>query len=123
MADMVPLVRHATAVAHARRHVGQQCADMPADLRSIAQLLTSEVVTNAVQHGAGGIWLRLSKGHGILRVEVTDESRAAPLRQQAATESPRGRGLMLLESLASAWGVVPADAVGGKTVWFTLRTR
>lgn len=115
------LNRHPAEVARARRYVAQQCADLPSDVRSIAQLLTSEVVTNALEHGAGDIWLRLSTADRALRIEVTDASGSAPLRQQAPPESLRGRGLMILESLATAWGVTPAEPAG-KTVWFTLRT-
>ena len=122
-ARVLSLDRNPAEVARARRYVAQQCADMPSDLRSIAQLLTSEVVTNAVEHGAGEIWLRLCKKDRALRVEVTDGSGSAPLRQQAGADSLRGRGLMIVESLASAWGVKPAEGASGKTVWFTLRIR
>lgn len=115
------LNRNPAEVARARRYVAQQCVDMPSDVRSIAQLLTSEVVTNALEHGAGDIWLRLSTADRVLRVEVTDSSGSAPRRQQAPPEGQRGRGLMILESLATAWGVTPAEPAG-KTVWFTLRT-
>ena len=120
-AKVLSLNRNPAEVARARRYVAQHCADMSSDVRSIAQLLTSEVVTNALEHGAGDIWLRLSRADCALRVEVTDASVAPPRRQQAPPESLRGRGLMILESLASTWGVTPAEPAG-KTVWFTLRT-
>jgi anti-sigma regulatory factor (Ser/Thr protein kinase) len=121
-AQVLSLNRNPAEVARARRYVAQHCADMPSDVRSIAQLLTSEVVTNALEHGAGDIWLRLCKAESALRVEVTDASGAEPRPQQATPDSLRGRGLMILESLASTWGVAPAEPTG-KTVWFTLRTR
>jgi anti-sigma regulatory factor (Ser/Thr protein kinase) len=117
------LSRDPAEVARARKYVGRACSTLPEDVRTIAQLLTSEVVTNAVEHGAGDIRLRLSDEKDVIRVEVTDGSRASPRRRPLSHESVRGRGLLILEALSSAWGVVPADGSSGKTVWFTWRTR
>ena len=96
---------------------------MSSDLVSIAQLLTSELVTNALAHGAGDIHLCLVDEKGQLRVEVTDESLTSPRERHVGPQDEGGRGLMLLERLSSAWGVRPTRGAPGKTVWFTLRSR
>jgi anti-sigma regulatory factor (Ser/Thr protein kinase) len=96
---------------------------MSSDLVSIAQLLTSELVTNALSHGAGDIHLSLVDDKGQLLIEVTDESRTSPRQRHVEPQDESGRGLMLLERLSSAWGVKPAPGAQGKTVWFTLRSR
>lgn len=96
---------------------------MSSDLISIAQLLTSELVTNALAHGTGEIHLRVADEKGHLRVEVSDEARVAPRRRDVGTQDESGRGLMLVERLSAAWGVRSSRGRPGKTVWFTLRTR
>jgi anti-sigma regulatory factor (Ser/Thr protein kinase) len=115
-----PLPRHPTAAGQARRTVAATCEGLHRDVTTIAQLLTSEVVTNALQHGAGDIVMHVSRTPGQLLVEVEDESAARPRRLQTSVEDTRGRGLAMLETLASRWGVRERDG-GGKTVWFTLR--
>lgn len=96
---------------------------MSSDLISIAQLLTSELVTNALAHGRGEIHLRVADEKGHLRVEVSDEARLAPRQRDIGPQDESGRGLMLVERLSAAWGVSPSGSGPGKTVWFTLRTR
>ena len=116
----VPLRRHPTEAARARQQVAQFCAAMSDDACSTAQLLTSELVTNAINHGTGAISLRLSTLDHQLRVEVADESPRAPTVQRASSEELSGRGLMLLETLATAWGITAEPDEQGKIVWFTL---
>lgn len=115
------LDRDPTSASYARRHVGAFCAAMAPDLRMTAQLLASELVTNALQHGDGDIEMHLSLDGHVLRVTISDESPQPPRRRPAAHGSTGGRGLMLLEAMASSWGVTrhPGD---GKAVWFALRT-
>jgi len=114
------LQRSEECVRHARRAVAEACKGMARDVVEIAQLLTSELVTNALQHGAGAITIEVSRSPKLLRVSVDDESDGRPRRSTAAVDEIRGRGLMLVEALASRWGVLARD--GGKRVWFELRT-
>lgn len=116
------LRRHPAEAARARQQVAQFCAAMTSDVRSTAQLLTSELVTNAIEHGTGEISLWLSASDHTMRVEVADESPQGPQLNPASTEELSGRGLVIIESLASAWGVTPAALGRGKVVWFALRT-
>ena len=118
----LPLERDPTAASDARQSVRRFCADMPRDLQTTAQLLTSELVTNALQHGDGAIELQLRADPTALRVEVSDESPERPQRMNASAGSVSGRGMLLVEALASSWGILshPGD---GKAVWFELRRR
>ncbi|MEU3461183.1 PAS domain S-box protein [Streptomyces sp. NPDC006733] len=85
-----------------------------------ACLLTSEVLTNAVRHShpRGALGLRLHRTALEVTVEVTDSSTHIPYLRHAEMGDESGRGLLLVEALATDWGVRPTDQ--GKTVWFTL---
>ncbi|MFD3543931.1 SpoIIE family protein phosphatase [Streptomyces sp. NPDC058662] len=80
------------------------------------ELAADELMTNALVHTDGGadIGVRLT-GEGRIRVEVADSSSAQPQRRAAEDWAVSGRGLMLVERLADAWGVQPRG--GGKLVW------
>ncbi|MFD7711820.1 ATP-binding protein [Streptomyces sp. NPDC059785] len=86
----------------------------------IAELLTSELVTNALIHTDRDAVLTATVSPlGGLRVEVRDfVGRRPRLRVPDADDGTHGRGLVLVQSLADAWGVRP-HAVG-KSVWFEL---
>ncbi|WP_194916382.1 PAS domain S-box protein [Catenulispora rubra] len=93
------------------------CPD--AETRDIVELLASELLTNAVRHGRGGaVTLRLLGFQDRVTVEVTDFSTRGPRARKAGAEDESGRGLMLVEALAEAWGTRPSS--GGKTVWCTV---
>ncbi len=78
--------------------------EVPVD-PSIAQLLTSELVTNAVTHAAGEtVLLVCSLGWGHVRVEVHDTSWSPPILVETPADAETGRGLMLIDSLSSYWG-------------------
>jgi anti-sigma regulatory factor (Ser/Thr protein kinase) len=108
------------APAEARRQVATVCADWPAAVLQVAQLLTTEVVTNAVVHGTGAVLFRALCRGNLLRVEVGDAGPGLPRRVQPdGVRRTGGRGLLILAALAADWGVERWD--GGKTVWFELR--
>ncbi|MEV1177574.1 ATP-binding protein, partial [Nonomuraea sp. NPDC049784] len=83
-----------------------------------AELLISELVTNAVRHARGIVRLSLSAADGLLRCEVEDSSPLLPLPRAAADDDEGSRGLLLVEVLSSGWGSVPTGQ--GKVVWFEL---
>ncbi|MBV2355737.1 ATP-binding protein [Streptomyces sp. J2-1] len=108
------------AVPEARRELRELLRHWGRPGRSdIAELLTSELVTNALVHtDDDAVLIAVVSEHG-LRVEVRDFVPRRPLpRVPVAAEDTGGRGLLLLESLADAWGVRPHGA--GKSVWFEL---
>jgi PAS domain S-box-containing protein len=84
-----------------------------------AELVVSELVANAVLHGAPPVRLVVAaQPDGGARVEVHDGSRSLPVRPRAPLEGLTGRGLGLVDAVAAGWGV---DAVPeGKCVWVEL---
>ncbi|HTJ37624.1 MAG TPA: SpoIIE family protein phosphatase [Dactylosporangium sp.] len=82
-------------------------------------LLLDEVVTNAIQHTVGAVHVRLELGPSRLRVSVADRSERPPSLRRAGAEAENGRGLLIVASLAAAWGSEPV-AGGGKEVWFEI---
>ena len=116
------LQRRPAEAERARREVAEACSGLTRDLVSTAQLLTSELFTNALDHGEGDITLKVTRLPGEVRVDVADKSPQRPRVRPVTLHDVRGRGLMILEALAARWGVDPADDGRGKTVWFTLRT-
>ncbi len=90
------------------------------DLLEAAQLLVSEIVTNAMLHAGTVIDVRASLQEDGLRVEIGDGSPHLPTRRRYAPTAGTGRGVMLLERLVDDWGVTRHD--DGKTVWFRLST-
>lgn len=87
----------------------------------VAELLTSELVTNAVRHGptAGVITVRAASEGGAIRITVSDESPMSPVLCEPDPEDLGGRGLLLVDALASEWGVQMHDGAG-KSVWLRL---
>ncbi|MFD8009084.1 SpoIIE family protein phosphatase [Streptomyces sp. NPDC058955] len=79
------------------------------------ELIVSELVTNAVRHGAPPVALRLLRGESALTVEVRDGAATAPHLRHAKAGDEGGRGLHICSTLADAWGV--RYEAEGKTVW------
>jgi anti-sigma regulatory factor (Ser/Thr protein kinase) len=86
-------------------------------------LLVSELVSNAVEHGGphgpdATVGVSFDDAPGGVRVEVTDAGSGLPRVGDGAVDRPSGRGLFLVDALASSWG---CDRLGvGKKVWFEL---
>lgn len=91
------------------------------DALDVIELLTGELLANAVVHGpeAGDIRIRMWRSGRVVSVAVSDESVARPVVRVPAPTSSGGRGMMLIDALASAWGVDDGGPAG-KTVWFSL---
>lgn len=81
-------------------------------------LLTSEVITNALCHAAPPLDLAVTHGTFGVNVDVSDSSLAAPEVGRPDFDHEGGRGLWLVETLATSWGHVMTDE--RKSVWFTL---
>jgi anti-sigma regulatory factor (Ser/Thr protein kinase) len=81
-------------------------------------LLVSEVVTNAILHARSDIEVRVGDRGAMMRVEVIDHSDGEPVLRSYAEDSSSGRGLAIVEQVASAWGVT--KIAGGKLVWFEV---
>jgi anti-sigma regulatory factor (Ser/Thr protein kinase) len=128
-------VRHAdlSAVAEVRKGLRELLWYWGAPGRAdVAELLASELVTNALVHTMRGavVTATLESGPGgpggrhlgRLRFEVRDfASRHPTLRARAADDETSGRGLLLVHSLSDAWGVRSHGV--GKALWFELEAR
>jgi anti-sigma regulatory factor (Ser/Thr protein kinase) len=85
-----------------------------------AELLVSELVTNAITHGTGKVRVAVDCADHCLSVTVGDDEPTSPELQPERLLSMGGRGLRMIESLASSWGVKPRPDGHGKDVWFRL---
>ncbi len=116
----------------ARRHVADVLGrwDLPEVVRENAELLTSELMTNAIQvaqaadrgHTASVpvVRLRVRLVQASLFIKVWDPIDAAPVTSDADLLAESGRGLVIVNALASAWGFYPTED-GGKVFWAELR--
>lgn len=121
---MIVLPEGVDAPASARRFVAERAPDLAADLSEDAQLLVSELVTNATRYGEPDVTLRVWVHPDGIDVAVSDGGDAVVPAVGAvwpAGEQTFGRGLLLVEALASSWGVVLSVPPPGKSVWFELR--
>lgn len=102
-------------VATSRTLVARQLGiwDLP-DLVFTAQLVVSELVTNAIRYGTPPIQLRLILDQ-VLICEVSDGNSAAPHVRHPRASDEGGRGLLLVAQLAKRWGTRLTP--GGKTIW------
>jgi anti-sigma regulatory factor (Ser/Thr protein kinase) len=108
--EAVPAARHALA----------ELQEVDSDTRDVVELLTSELVTNAVRHGASdvneAILVRARRDDDCVRVEVCDEGPGFdPQPDPRGMLDPGGNGLLLVNALASRWGVIAGEPT---CVWF-----
>jgi hypothetical protein len=106
------------SVALARGFVRSHVPDLPAETEGSLELLTSELVTNAVLHARTALDVEVLVASRSLVVGVHDLDLVTPLQDPYA-EREGGWGLELVEVLAQSWSVV-RHPEGGKTVWFRL---
>jgi serine phosphatase RsbU (regulator of sigma subunit)/anti-sigma regulatory factor (Ser/Thr protein kinase) len=109
--DAVPVARHFVT----EHLVGEQLART-----GDAELIITELVTNATLHGEAPLRVGIRRIDGRIRLLVSDAGRRMPVIPARSTDSMTGRGLRLVAALAGAWGVDRnADGIG-KTVWAEL---
>jgi anti-sigma regulatory factor (Ser/Thr protein kinase) len=110
-----PSASGAARTAIRARFAGQLPPDRMRDLN----LLVTELVNNAVLHGQGAIRLRLQLDGTVLRGEVVDDGGGFEREvRQRGVDEVGGRGLSLVEELASEWGIHE----GTTHVWFEMPT-
>ncbi|WP_194891332.1 ATP-binding protein [Catenulispora pinisilvae] len=112
-ADMVPGARH-----HVRRALELHFDETTVDT---AELVVSELLSNAIRHTAPGEVIRLRitpRAGGLLRIEATDTNPSAPDYVVAGDEDEGGRGLFLVRAVAVGFGWDPI--IGGKALWVHL---
>ena len=124
--DAFRLPALSTSVAEARRHVVLRLRSwgVDQDTRDSAELVVSELFTNAVRHTSSDeVRCSLQLMGTRLRLEVADQgcARTVPqARSSVSVDQEGGRGLMLVEALSQAWGVRPHTGGTGRAVWAYL---
>jgi anti-sigma regulatory factor (Ser/Thr protein kinase) len=105
-----------------RRFVNDTALDwgIHGDDLDVARLLATELVTNAILHGAPPIRISARRSHGVVRIEVWDASPLRPHPRPFDAQAPTGHGILLVERLARRWGVDVGDT--GKSVWFEVHS-
>lgn len=89
-----------------------------------ASLLTTELMSNAVQHGSGAVDLEIAVQDGLLHIGVHDDAAELPVERGVTSATlGGGRGIWLVQSIARDWGSDSSGEEPGKTVWFELTTR
>nr|WP_309235590.1 ATP-binding protein [Streptomyces sp. TRM64462] len=91
------------------------------EARDAAELVVSELFTNAVVHTASGYVVCELRDRGeLLRIAVHDEGRPARVSRRPDDAAECGRGLLIVDSLCSAWGAHDARYGAGRVVWAEL---
>jgi serine/threonine-protein kinase RsbW len=114
--ESVPIARFHIRAALSFHQLGEYADD--------AAIITSELVTNAIQHACGDdtatvrVTLLRVRNPEAVTVVVADCSREGPVTRAAPDGSERGRGLRIVEELSDCWGWNPED--GGKAVYAVL---
>lgn len=88
------------------------------DVVDIAVLLASELITNAILHGRSEVELTVEINSAGVKVSAADMNSRLPVMQSIDELALDGRGIAIVNLLASSWGVTATE--GGKIVWFCL---
>ncbi|HET8979917.1 MAG TPA: ATP-binding protein [Solirubrobacteraceae bacterium] len=113
----IELPRDRTCAVRARRWLEATAGShVPSEALDDAKLVATELVENALIHGAGKIWLRLDIAGDRLRLEVTDEGQGAAIKIREQGPELGGWGLVLVDRLATRWGAFE----GTTHVWAEL---
>jgi serine/threonine-protein kinase RsbW len=123
IAFVLPSIPESVRIArfHIRAALGCHRLD---DYADDAVAVTSELVSNAIQHVCGdgtetvGVSLARIRNPDAVTIVVTDTSPVGPVRHEPPHSSERGRGLLVVEELSARWGWNLED--GGKAVYAML---
>jgi anti-sigma regulatory factor (Ser/Thr protein kinase) len=120
MARAVELLGRPASVRQARVFTGEVLADggVEPSVIEMAVLLVSELVTNAVVHARGSICVTVHADAHWVRIEVEDHGRGRPVLRPTRKDEPDGRGLAVVDKLATDWGI--EQRATQKVVWFEI---
>lgn len=116
----IRLAPEPASVPALRRLLGRLLASWRLDalVGGDVDLMASELATNSILHAATELTVIVRYLGAVVRVEVGDGSSEAPLPRDAEDDDLDGRGLLIVDTLATAWGVV--RTYHGKRVWFEV---
>ena len=107
-----------SSATHARRLARETAAPYGPEVADVVALVATELVTNAVLHAGTELVFRVDVEPPVVRLSVSDGSPRPPRVRSFLHDDATGRGLAIVEALASEWGV-HRDG-DGKTVWCTV---
>lgn len=113
--------------AAARRFTRRNLAEMIGDCAGAddaiadAEVIVSELLTNAVNAWCDSTELRLSSRDDVVRIEVHDDAAGEPRQRHPGRDDQHGRGLMIVAALSHEWGFERCGR--GKRVWAELFVR
>ena len=112
----------AESVSRARHWVATTLTQWAISGSDIAELLTTELMSNAVRHGRGEPTVSVAVERGAVEVGVRDFSDVPPRLQDRLSDptAQSGRGMHIVDTLAADWGVTPLEL--GKCVWFRMES-
>jgi hypothetical protein len=116
--SMVPVP---SSAARARHCVDDLLTSVPGKVREAAELVASELATNVLRHVRERFTLSLALSEDELLVAVTDVDHHIPAVGPFTVDAEGGRGLLLVDSLSTSYGVRLIYR-GGKTVWSRMTT-
>ena len=113
--ERLTLTEHLSAARMARHWVCEHCPEehLPEARRWIAELLTHELVANALAHGHGPLTLSLTHDEEGILVGISDSNAAIPDLQEQTVHATSGRGIAIVDALATAWGYYPSHSPAG----------
>jgi anti-sigma regulatory factor (Ser/Thr protein kinase) len=120
MAGAVELLGRPASVRTARVFTSDVLteAGVEASVIELAVLMVSELVTNAAVHAGGMICLTVHADTHCVRIDVEDEGRGRPVLPPAKHHQVDGRGLRIVDALATEWGT--ERRATHKVVWFEI---
>ena len=120
MARAVEFLGKPASVRKARVFTGSVLVDarVEGSVIELAELLVSELVTNAAVHARGMVRLTVHADAHWVRIEVEDQGRGRPVLRPATQDDVDGRGLEIVDALATDWGTERRAA--HKVVWFEI---
>jgi anti-sigma regulatory factor (Ser/Thr protein kinase) len=106
------------SVPAARRFAMDALTGIGRDTLDAVELMVSELVTNCIRHTASEFDLTITRTQGEIFVEATDAGRESPRLRDPGPNDPSGRGLRIVDLLATSWGIRMAQ--NSKTVWLCI---
>ncbi len=117
------LAAQPAAVPLARSHTRQVLAKWDVDgLTDPAELIVSELVTNAIRSATTSVTLGLASDRRRIQIRVRDDDPDRPALSRAEPDAEGGRGLLLVACLSVAWGTVDLSGGSSKAVWAIVET-
>ncbi len=112
----IELLPEAASVSMARRFVRETLDGWNLQpMSDEVQLVASELATNSVLHAQSSSNVHLKRVGNRLRLEVSDASSVQPVHRHYGVTAATGRGIGLVDAVASKWGTTARS--NGKTVW------